>query len=339
MAFTVRRVETGLDGGRSVIRSDGTPPRTVEMAEGPAVSEILWLDGPATTADDGRDRDDAGYALEPPLGGASVRIIRLPAPDPTRPVDQQWLRIEGDDPAHPGHHTTDTLDLIVILDGRIVLGLEDGDHELAAGDTAIQRGTRHRWRVVGDRPCTYVVVMIRPDPAEPEPGEKLSPRAAAEPIGAGVRRLVAGVDAEGRSHAEVDGEPGFVFRPAGPDGVTLTELWQTGGPLRRPDQGGDPDAPYALEPKGRGIAFRMVDLPAGHDPGPAGWHTTNTIDVDIIVSGRMELGLSDADPTELGPGDVVVQRATDHRWRPLGDQPVRMAAVMFSLPGAPGPRG
>mgnify|MGYP006262744267 CR=1 FL=1 len=45
-----------------------------------------------------------------------------------------------------------------------------------------------------------------------------------------------------------------------------------------------------------------------------------------------ELGLPDQPTGELGPGDVVIQRQTNHRWRPLGDQPVRMAAAMFSLP-------
>jgi quercetin dioxygenase-like cupin family protein len=332
MAFAVRRVETANVDGRAVFRSDGTPPRTVEIPDSAAVSEVLWLDGPALTADDGRDRDDPGFALEPPLGGASVRIIRMPAPDPSLPVEEHWLRIEGDDPAAPGHHTTDTLDVEVILDGRLVLGLDDGDHELGPGDVVVQRGTRHRWRVTGDGPCTYAVFMLRPDPSAEPPKEPFAPRASDAPVGAGVRRLVTGVDADGRSCAVVDGEPAFVFRPVGATGTTLVELWQTGGPLVAPDQGGDPDTSYELEPKGRGIAFRFVELPAGHAPGEAGWHTTDTIDVDIIVSGRMELALPDEEPVELGPGDVVIQRQTHHRWRPLGDEPVRMAAAMFSLP-------
>jgi hypothetical protein len=34
----------------------------------------------------------------------------------------------------------------------------------------------------------------------------------------------------------------------------------------------------------------------------------------------------------LTPGDAVVQRATEHRWQPLGDDPARMAAVMITVP-------
>ncbi len=331
MAFAVRRVETANVDGRAVIRSDGTPPRTVEVPGSFAVSEVLWLDGPTLTADDGRDRDDEGYALEPPPGGASVRIIRLPAPDPGLPVDQHWLRIEGDDPASPGNHTTDTLDVEVILSGRLVLGLDDGDHELGPGDVVVQRATQHRWRVTGDEPCTYAVFMLRPDPSAAAPKETFTPRPAEEQGRLGVRRLVTGVDADGRSYAEVDGEPSFAFGPIGANGTKLVELWQTGGPLVTPEQGGDPDS-YDLEPKGRGIAFRWVELPAGHEPGDRGWHTTDTIDVDLILSGRMALGLPDQPIVELGPGDVVIQRQTHHMWRPIGDEPVRMAAAMFSLP-------
>ena len=59
-----------------------------------------------------------------------------------------------------------------------------------------------------------------------------------------------------------------------------------------------------------GIAFRYVEMPAGHDPGEAGWHTTATIDLDLILSGRLELGLPGADPVVVGPRRVG--RAAGH---------------------------
>jgi hypothetical protein len=142
--------------------------------------------------------------------------------------------------------------------------------------------------------------------------------------------LVTGIDAEGHSYAELDGTPAVVVQSAGPRGVHMSDLWQTGGPLSSVAQGGDADG-WQLEPIGAGIAFRMVELGAGHDSGDAGWHTTETIDIDLILSGTMELALPDTEPVALEPGGVVVQRGTRHRWRPIGDQPARMAAVMFSL--------
>jgi len=70
------------------------------------------------------------------------------------------------------------------------------------------------------------------------------------------------------------------------------------------------------------------------EPGPpleAGWHRTRSIDVDVVLAGRLGLDLAGGDSVELGPGDAVVQRGTDHRWRVIGDEPVQFVAVMLAL--------
>ncbi len=321
--FTARRVVTGHDAeGRAVIVSDGEPAGTIR-ANGFGVATWLWLEGPATTVDDGGDEPEGAIRLEPPAGGCSVRIIRFPG---AREGGGDWIRVEGDDPDEPGMHATDTLDFMVVVEGRIVLGLDDGEHELGPGDVVIQRGNRHRWRVVGDEPCTYVVCMLRPDPAAPPPCE---PQVTATGIeGNGPRRLVAATDADGRSYVLTDGTP-----PAALDAgdTRLVELWQTGGALAAAEQGGDPEGGWELEPRGAGICFRTVRLPAGNDSGEAGWHTTATIDVDIVLSGRLELSLPDTSPVVLGPGEAVVQRGTHHKWRPVGDEPVEWVALMLAV--------
>ena len=74
-----------------------------------------------------------------------------------------------------------------------------------------------------------------------------------------------------------------------------------------------------------------MEHPPGFDPGEAGWHTTATIDVDIVLSGKLELSLPDVESVVLGPGEAVVQRGTHHRWRPVGDEPVVWAALMLAL--------
>ena len=169
-----RRVVTGHDrDGAAVFLSDGTPPHTVAMPDGMGVSDFLWLNGPARTADDGEDREGA-FDLEPPPGGLSVRIITIPPPPADAPEAERWIRVEGEDPERPGMHATDTLDFVAVLDGEIVLGLDDGEHHLAQGDCVIQRGNAHRWRVVGDKPCTYAVVMVRPDPSSRHRADRTS---------------------------------------------------------------------------------------------------------------------------------------------------------------------
>jgi quercetin dioxygenase-like cupin family protein/DNA-binding PadR family transcriptional regulator len=322
MEFTARRVVTGHAEGKAVIVSDGPPEGTIR-ANGFGVATWLWLDGPATTVEDGGDEPGGAVRLEPPAGGCSVRIIRFPG---AREGGGEWIPVEGDDPDEPGMHATDTLDFMVVVDGRIVLGLDDGEHELGPGDVVVQRGNRHRWRVVGDEPCTYAVCMLRPDPDAPAPNEPQ--QAATSTAATGPRRLVAATDADGRSYVLADGTPPSALEAGD---TRLVELWQTGGALGAPDQGGDPDGGWELEPRGGGICFRTVRHPAGFDPGDAGWHTTATIDVDIVLSGQLELSLPDQDPVVLGPGEAVVQRGTHHRWRPVGDDAVEWAALMLHV--------
>ena len=134
----------------------------------------------------------------------------------------------------------------------------------------------------------------------------------------------------GRSYVLADGTPPSSI---GGGGTALVELWQTGGALGAPDQGGDPEGDVGAGAQRRwgGICFRTVEHPPGFDPGEAGWHTTATIDVDIVLSGQLELSLPDTAPVVLGPGEAVVQRGTHHRWRPVGDEPVVWAALMLAL--------
>lgn len=324
MDFTARRIVTGHDAeGRDVILSDAAPPGTIET-NGFGLAHWLWLDAAPATVDDGGEIPDGPHQLEPPPGGCSVMLIRFPG-------DSDWVRVNGDDPDRPGMHATDTLDFMVVIDGHIVLGLDDGEHELGPGDVVVQRGNLHRWKVSGDQACTYAVCMMRPDATGTGPSVTLADATA---TGTGrPRRLVAASRDDGTSYALADGYPPCALSPGADDGVALVELWQSGGALRAPDQGGDPQDGWELEPRGGGIAFRWVRLPAGHDPGDAGWHTTATIDVDIVVSGRLELALPDQEPVVLGPGEAVVQRGTHHKWQPVGDEAVEFVSLMLAVAG------
>jgi quercetin dioxygenase-like cupin family protein len=308
-SFSIRRVVTTLDGeGGSAFASDGPPGNLVATPSGFGVAELLWLDGPPADVDAGHDRTGGGFPLEPPPGGLSSRIIRMPA-------GGDWLRVEGDDAERPGMHATDTLDLMFVLEGEITLGLDTAELTVRAGDAVIQRGTPHRWRVSGDQPCTYWVTMLRPDAA------KTMPELSVVGGDSGVRRFVTGGGA-----ADIDQAP--VGVRAG--GVTLADVWQTGGLVASPTQGGDVPAPWGLEPAGEGVALRWFEMPV-REVGDEGWHTTATIDVDVVLAGRVALELPGG-RTELATGDVVVQRGTEHRWVPLGDEPLRMAAVMVAVP-------
>lgn len=365
--FRVRRVVTEVDGeGRSIVASDAAPPGTITAPDGLGVANLWAFEAPPATIHDGVDALADPFTLTPPPGGATWRVLRIPAPDPSLPRERQFLAVPGEEASGrpQGVHATDTLDLMTVLDGRIELEVDDGSVWLAAGDTVVQRGTQHRWRVLDGRPCTYTVVMLRPDPMAPWPLSDLAPRATSAPSGAGPRRVVTGLDANGRSVIVSDGEaPGtFAFARGA---IGFAALWETGGPLGSSLQGGDPVRPWIqLHPMGDGISFTHIVLPPAaqrdrlaeiapdigprmqvlvpgmrttghHDPVDPARHRTDTVDLGVIIEGEVELVLPDGGSTRLGAGDVVVQRGTWHEWRNVADTPVRFASVMLAVP--PGP--
>jgi mannose-6-phosphate isomerase-like protein (cupin superfamily) len=364
--FTVRRVVTEVDAkGRSMWSSDGRPPSMVAAPDGTGVADVWALDAAPATPADGSDSLGEGFPLEPPPGGLTWRIIRLPAPDPRAPREQQFLAVPGREPTggKRGMHATDTLDLMTVLDGRIELEVEDGSVRLGPGDTVVQRGTEHRWRVLDGAPCTYSVVMLRPDPgAAPWPAADLAPRPTPAPAGIGPRRVVTGLDGTGRSVVVTDGEAPGTFAFAG-GAIGYAALWETGGgPVGSPRQGGDAVRPWMqLHPMGGGISFKHIVLPPAaaaarlamtapdvgnemavrvpgmrttghHDPDDPAIHRTDTIDLDVIVEGEIELALPDGGPVRLSAGDCIVQRGTWHKWRNVGDTPARFTAVMLAVP-------
>lgn len=363
MAFDVRRVVTGHDDeGNAIFVSDGAPPHLVDAPGGAGVATIWSLGGPPIDPADGGD-PSGGFPLEPPPGGVTVRLIRLPLPDQSLPREQQFLHNPADDhfsKVRLGMHATATLDFEWIVSGRIELEMEDGCVELGPGDCVVQRGTQHRWRVVGDGPCTYAVVMMAIDPDAAPERDDLVPRSG--PAGGpGPRRVVTGVDAVGHSIIQFDGPAPNCVEINGGAGMVHGDLWQTGGALAAADQGGDADpTSLTLDPIGMGIALKYIAMPSDadresgldaeqvrahmseigaglsstghHDPDDPGNHRTDTIDIDFILEGTVELELPGHGTRTMGPGDVVVQRGTWHKWRNRGDDTVRWIAVMIGAP-------
>ena len=76
--------------------------------------------------------------------------------------------LEKMEPKNPGMHRSLTIDFIYILEGEIVLELDDGCQTiLRAGDSAVQNGTRHAWRNQSGAPCKMLVCLVGAEGAEP----------------------------------------------------------------------------------------------------------------------------------------------------------------------------
>lgn len=57
-------------------------------------------------------------------------------------------------------HATDSLDLVVVVAGRVRLVLESAEVDLGPGDAVVQQGTWHAWRNPWEEPCVLAGVVI-----------------------------------------------------------------------------------------------------------------------------------------------------------------------------------
>jgi mannose-6-phosphate isomerase-like protein (cupin superfamily) len=57
-------------------------------------------------------------------------------------------------------------------------------------------------------------------------------------------------------------------------------------------------------------------------------HRTESVDFGILIDGELTLILDDSE-LQLKPGDIVVQRGTNHAWSNRGDKPCRIAFVLL----------
>lgn len=138
------------------------------------------------------------------------------------------------------------------------------------------------------------------------------------------RRIVTGVDGQGRSRVESDSP--LVANVAADRPVT-TDFWVArklpavlNGPLEpTSDWKGGNEAPAG------GAIGRLLTWPAGFSYPR---HTTPSLDFIMVVSGALEL-LLDTESKVLNAGDVVVQRGTAHAWRVAGSEPCTFVGIML----------
>jgi mannose-6-phosphate isomerase-like protein (cupin superfamily) len=175
MARTVRRIVTGHDErGRSIVQEDGSPARSVTLGgESGTTFHEVWntLETPAPIDRGSGEPAEAGISLLPPSGGTRIRILDIP-PDhgtvaalPREAVRALFEAIGAghtlpEDPPHPLMHRTETLDYGIVLEGELVLVLDEGETVVRAGDIVVQRGTSHAWanRSGADARIAFVLI-------------------------------------------------------------------------------------------------------------------------------------------------------------------------------------
>lgn len=173
------------------------------------------------------------------------------------------------------------------------------------------------------------------------------------------RRIVTKIDKNGRSKIISDAVVTNVEIPL-PDiskAFKFHNLWITDTMPVQDNENDDPVANQYISttPPQNGSLFRIVDYPPEDellkkvkemskdelvafseqvgvridlDASHPFMHTTETIDFGIVLSGEIYLVLDDEE-TLLHPGDVVVQRGTNHAWSNRSDKSCQMAFVLL----------
>jgi quercetin dioxygenase-like cupin family protein len=154
-----------------------------------------------------------------------------------------------------------------------------------------------------------------------------------------VRRVITGHSREKQAIVVKD-DIASIVRPRGQ--ASSTTIWcENSIPAKVEAQGLTTDGATIYERSGapaNGLRFMIMDLAPGYS---GKMHRTNTLDVVLCLEGEVKMLLTESTVT-LKPGDVLVQRSTEHTWSNAGLSQARLAIVLIDAmplgPGFPAPR-
>ncbi|GAA0592067.1 cupin domain-containing protein [Kribbella sandramycini] len=172
----LRRVVTGVNSdGKSCFVSDGPPPHAHDFVELPGhCSALVWMtDGGESTPNTGVDITPGVQSVVPGPGQTRFQIVTLPPSgvgatpgfdaEKALAEQQEWspgLFDHFENPGASAFHATPSIDYCVLLDGELVLQLDEGERAIHAGDIVIQNGTRHAWQNRTDQVATVLCVLV-----------------------------------------------------------------------------------------------------------------------------------------------------------------------------------
>jgi hypothetical protein len=146
-----RRVVTGHDeNGKSIVLSDGPPPQNHPMQGGAIGADFfeMWSDStviPLLTSIPATEPNERPFTIMPPSG----HLIRIIDVYPPHMGGKRTIM-----------HRTRTLDYAVVIEGEVVLLLEDSEVLLKKGVVVVQRGTNHAWENRSDKMTRMVFFHI-----------------------------------------------------------------------------------------------------------------------------------------------------------------------------------
>lgn len=172
MGHQIRRIVTGHDdSGKAIVEIDGIAPNMKVRPGAGFVSSLLWVtDETPARMDLRQDRADRSIGVPPPANGSILRVVDFPpVTREAEAIDQKELlksmgaghhSTDGEQARHAYMHRTKSVDYAIVLDGEIVMLLDDSEVHMKAGDFLVQQGTNHAWVNRSDRMCRIAFVLI-----------------------------------------------------------------------------------------------------------------------------------------------------------------------------------
>ena len=174
----VRRIVTGHDqAGRAIIQEDGPVSRVQRIGGplGPLFHEVWNTRATPAPIDaaSGEPPED-GIILAPPRNGTRIRVLDIPPDDESlSSITPEQARAHfaevgaaeasshtASGSRHAHMHRTETIDYGIVLEGELVLIVDEGETTVRAGDIVVQRGTNHGWANRSDRNCRIAFILI-----------------------------------------------------------------------------------------------------------------------------------------------------------------------------------
>lgn len=135
-----------------------------------------------------------------------------------------------------------------------------------------------------------------------------------------IRRVVTGVNAEGKSCVILDG-------PAVPMSEQSGLIWRAESlPMDNSSTSDCGGGAFSFDLLHNESPFMVMDFPA--DMG-AFWHATDTTEYTVMLSGEIVLELEEGE-VRLRAGEFLVNRGVVHSWRNDSGAPARAAIVSLA---------
>jgi hypothetical protein len=169
-----------------------------------------------------------------------------------------------------------------------------------------------------------------------------------------MRRVITGDNAQGQSVVIFDGGPSS--EKGNPDMGEMFEIWEDAAfgpltpsakedlgatrPVLGPRKGNFQVRWFAIHPRPEGVPKPLLDASmreqfaefygAGHIIDQTlhpGMHETHSVDIICLLQGEASLILEGGE-TRLRPGNVVIQRGTNHAWKAHGGPALFLAVLI-----------